>query len=191
MATLLDVGAGRVVVVATFYKVSELLGVGRYSEVYKAFDTNSETDVAVKVYSGFDPTAHEMARAEEATLARIGQLNSEYFLRFRRGARHRIHNRNHPALILELASYVGPNGQKAVFSLKDILPDVGDASAQKPDPNFWASESLVRWIIHLFQGVKQLHELGIVHRDLKPANILVKRAAGQSASVPLFLNLAS
>ena len=51
MPTLLDVGAGRVVVVSTFYKVSELLGMGRYSEVYKAFDTNSQTDVAVKLYS--------------------------------------------------------------------------------------------------------------------------------------------
>ena len=39
--------------------------------------------------------------------------------------------------------------------------------------------------------MKQLHEVGIIHRDLKPANILIKRAAGQSASVPLFLDFNS
>src|SRR5260370_29569519 len=116
MARLLDIAAGRVVTVATFYQVSELLGVGRYSEVYKAFDSNSHTDVALKLYSGFDPAAHEMAKAEEATLARIAKLNSEYFPRVRRSARHRIHNNNHPALVLELASYLTTSGPKQRIS---------------------------------------------------------------------------
>ena len=191
MATLLDIGAGRVVPVAIFYKVSELLGTGRYSEVYKAFDTNSQTDVAVKLYSGFDPGAHEMAKAEGETLSRIAKLNSEYFPRLRRSARHRLHNRNHPVLIVELASYVDANGQPVVLRLKDVIPEAGEALPPKPDAGFWASESLVHWIIHLVQGVKQLHEVGIIHRDLKPANILIKRAAGQSASVPLFLDFNS
>ena len=96
MARLLDIAAGRVVTVATFYQVSELLGVGRYSEVYKAFDSNSHTDVALKLYSGFDPSAHDMAKAEDATLARIEKLNSEYFPRVRRSARPSIQNHNHP-----------------------------------------------------------------------------------------------
>src|SRR5690349_12494388 len=122
MARLLDITAGRVVTVATFYQVSALLGVGRYSEVYKAFDSNSHTDVALKLYSAFDPAAHEMAKAEEATLARIGKLNSEYFPRVRRSARHRIQNNNHPVLVLELASYIDTGGQKQLVSLKDVLP---------------------------------------------------------------------
>ena len=191
MPTLLDVSAGRIVVVSTFYKVSELLGVGRYSEVYKAFDSNSQTDVALKLYMGFDSSAHEMAKAEDAALAQVGKLNSEYFLRIRKSARHRIQNRNHPLLVLELASYTATNGTKGVFSLKDVLPTVGDTSKPKPDTEFWAAESVVRWIVHLAQGVKQLHHLGMIHRDIKPANILVKRAAGQSASLPLFLDFNS
>jgi serine/threonine protein kinase len=191
MSTLLDISAGRVVAVSTFYKASELLGVGRYSEVYKAFDSNSQTDVALKLYVGFDSAAHEMAKAEEAALAQIGKLNSEYFPRFRKSARHRIQNRNHPLLILELGSYTGANGLKGVFSLKDVLLTLDDAFAPKPDAEFWRAESVVRWIMHLAEGVKQLHELGIIHRDLKPANILIKRAAGQSLAVPLFLDFNS
>jgi serine/threonine protein kinase len=77
MTTLLDIGAGRVVTVSTFYNAVELLGVGRYSEVYKAFDRNSQTDVALKLYVGFDEAAHSMAKAEEAMLSRIGALNSK------------------------------------------------------------------------------------------------------------------
>src|ERR1017187_8691567 len=129
MPSLLDVAAGRVVVVSTFYRVSELLGVGRYSEVYKAFDSNSQTDVAVKLYTGSDPAAHDMAKVEEAALSQAGKLNSEYFLRLRRSARHRIKNQNHPLLILELVSYTGASGQKRFLSLKDVLPVVGEISA--------------------------------------------------------------
>jgi serine/threonine protein kinase len=192
MPNLLDVGAGRIVVVSTFYKVTELLGVGRYSEVYKAFDSNSQTDVALKIYTGFDSSAYEMAKAEEAALAQVGKLNSEYFPRIRKSVRDRIQKRNHPILVLELASYTPTNGTKGVvFSLKDVVPTVGDTSKPKPDTEFWAAESLVHWIIHLAQGVKQLHQLEMIHRDLKPANILVKRAAGQSASLPLFLDFNS
>lgn len=191
MPSLLDVAAGRVVVVSTFYRVSELLGVGRYSEVYKAFDSNSQTDVAVKLYTGCDSAAHDMAKVEEAALSQVGKLNSEYFLRLRRSARHRIKNQNHPLLILELVSYTGPSGQKRFLTLKDVLPVVGEISVPNPDAEFWSAESVVRWIIHLAQGVKQLHELGIIHRDLKPTNILVKRAPGQSSAIPLFLDFNS
>jgi serine/threonine protein kinase len=192
MTTLLDIGAGRVVTVSTFYNAVELLGVGRYSEVYKAFDRNSQTDVALKMYVGFDEAAHSMARAEEAMLSRIGALNSEYFPRKLRSARAHIQNRNHPLIVLELGSYVGSDGQKRVIPLKDIIPEVGASSAQTTlDPEFWAGGAVVRWVIQLVQAVKQLHELGVIHRDIKPTNILIKRGAGLSISVPLLLDFNS
>lgn len=192
MSTLLDIAAGRVATVATFYKVSELLGVGRYSEVYKAFDMHHQADVALKLYVGFDTKTHELAKNEEAVLARLDQLNSEYFPKLRRGAKHRIKNRNHPLLVLELGAYLGANGQKEVVSLKQAIPKAGgEISKSVPDEDFWGVEPLVRWVIHMVQAVKQLHAVGIVHRDLKPANILLKRGPGQSAPVPLFLDFNS
>lgn len=192
MPTLLDIGAGRVATVATFFKASELLGVGRYSEVYRAFDTHHHTDVALKLYAGFDERAHELAKSEEAILARLGGLNSEYFPKLRRGAKHRIHNRNHPLLVLELGTYVGGDGQKRILSLKHAIPHAGSpAPVADLDGGFWAAESLVRWLIHMTQAVKQLHASGIVHRDLKPANVLIKRGPGQSEAVPLFLDFNS
>jgi serine/threonine protein kinase len=192
MATLLDIGAGRVATVATFYKTSELLGSGRYSEVYKAFDTHHHSDVALKLYVGFDEKAHELARNEEAVLARLGSLNSEYFPKLRRGAKHRIHNRNHPLLVLELGTYVSSEGQKRILSLKRTIPQAGSAAAAAdPDSSFWTAENLIRWFVHMTQALKQLHGSGIVHRDLKPGNILIKRGPGQSEAVPLFLDFNS
>src|SRR5690349_10758067 len=122
MSTLLDTSRGQVVTVATFYKASELLGTGRYSEVYKAFDTHHQTDVALKLYVGFDPKTHELAKNEESILARLGQLNSEYFPKLRRSAKHRIRNQNHPLLVIELGTYVCADAQKRILSLKQIIP---------------------------------------------------------------------
>jgi len=188
MATLLGIESGRVATVATFYKASALLGVGRYSEVYKAFDTNSQTDVALKLYTGSDNAAHDRAKNEATLLTKLGTLNSEYFPVLRRTVKHRIKNQNHPLLVLELGAYV-KDGQKHVLSLKDVVPhvppelpwtDVGDG--------FWCISSLVRWMVHLLQAVKQLHSIGVVHRDIKPANILLKRGPGQSQAVPFVLD---
>lgn len=192
MAKLLDIDGGRIVTVATFYQASELLGVGRFSEVYKALDTHLQADVALKLYLGFDPKAHELAKNEESVLARLTKLNSEYFPKLRRSAKHRIKNQNHPLLVLELGTYVDADGQKRIMSLKHVIPELGTAvSKGDPEAGFWKAEALVRWAIHMVQAVKQLHEVNIVHRDFKPANILVKRGPGQSAPVPLFLDFNS
>jgi hypothetical protein len=192
MATLLGIDAGRVAVVATFYKASELLGAGRYSEVYKAFDTNSQTDVALKLYIGFDNAAHEIAKNEASLLTRLGALNSEYFPALRRRVKHRIKNRNHPLLVLELGSHVGDDGQKRVISLKDVIPAAASSIVPaEMGKDFWCINSVISWMLHMVQAVKQIHSIGLVHRDIKPANILVKRGPGQSQAVPFLLDFNS
>jgi hypothetical protein len=186
---LLPIEGGRVITVATFYKVSKKLDSGRFSEVYEAFDTHHQADVALKLYTGFDLNAHELAQNEVSVLTRLGELNCEYFPRLRRSAKHRIQNQNHPLLVLELGAYAGADGQKWVLSLNDVIPETGTTiSKEEPDADFWAGDSLIRWVTHMVQAVKELHSAGIVHRDLKPANILLKRGAGQSEAVPFILD---
>ena len=72
----------------------------------RPFYMQSQSDAALRLYVGFDPQAHETAKNEASTLARIGQLNSEYFPKLRRSAWHRIQNRSHPLLVLELGAWV-------------------------------------------------------------------------------------
>jgi serine/threonine protein kinase len=192
MATLLDIDTGRVATVATFYKASELLGAGRYSEVYRAFDTHSQADVALKLYVGCDSEAHEAARNEASILQRLGELNSEYFPILRRSAKHRIRNQNHPLLVLELGAYLGADCQKRVIRLKEVIPQSGAVgSTDGVAEEFWSVDALIRWIVHLVQAVKQMHSVGIVHRDIKPANLLLKRGPGQSQAVPFLLDFNS
>ena len=84
---LLKIAGGQIATVATFYKASELLGSGRFSEVYKAFDSHSQTDVALKLYLGADEIALGLARNEQDLLTKLGELNSQYFPRLRRAAK--------------------------------------------------------------------------------------------------------
>src|SRR5437762_2684921 len=64
MMALLPVDTGQVMTVATFFRVTSLIGVGRYSEVYEAFDTQSQSDVALKLYTGTDPESHALALSD-------------------------------------------------------------------------------------------------------------------------------
>ena len=69
--SLLPVDTGQVVTVAVFFRVTSLIGVGRYSEVYAAFDTQSQSDVALKVYTGTDAASHALAQGEAAVLSKL------------------------------------------------------------------------------------------------------------------------
>ena len=189
MTELLDVSGGRVVDVAIFYKVSALLGTGRFSEVYKAFDARTQTDVALKIYIGSDAEAHTAAQREAESLKCLEALNSDFFPKLRRSVKQRICNLNHPILIMELGVYVGDDGHKRIVCLKDLVPEAGKDSEYKLSAtSFWESSALVQWIVNLVQAVKQIHSIGLIHRDLKPANVLLKRGAGQSATLPLILD---
>lgn len=188
---LLDVNAGRIIPVATFYKASELIGEGRFSEVYRAYDRHSETDVALKIYRGHDPATHQLAKNEQTTLQRLESLNSRLFPRLRKAAKHRINNSNHPVLVLELGSYqTTDSGDRPVISLLQVLDEAARPHGLASE-EFWAVDQIVDWLVRLVQGVVLMHEADVVHRDIKPANILLRKEAGKSEIVPFFLDFNS
>jgi serine/threonine protein kinase len=189
---LLDVTGGRVVPVATFFKASALIGSGRFAEVYRAYDSHAETDVALKLYRAADPASHQVAKNEQSTLLRLETLNSRYFPRLRKAAKHRIRNANHPLLVMELGTYRPDAGGKPIISLKDAM----QAISQRSDStellgDFWTAQNVVSWLIKVVQGVALMHSADIIHRDLKPANVLLRLEAGQSEVVPFFLDFNS
>ena len=189
---LLPVDTGQVITVATFFRVTSLIGVGRYSEVYAAFDTQSQSDVALKLYTGTDAESHALALSEADVLGRLAALNCEYFPRLRHAVKHRLSNRPHPVLALELGAYYRSDGTRDVIKLQDAIPEgPTDQRAARVDAEFWDGRAAVRWVIHLFQAVRLLHEAGVIHHDIKPSNILIKRTASKTEPVPLLLDFNS
>ena len=191
--SLFPVEKGQIVTVATFFRVARLLGTGRYAEVYEAFDTQSQSDIALKVYVGTDSDTHKLAGAEADLLSRLGKLNCEYFPRMKNAVKHRLRNHYHPVLAVELGAYYRPEGSRDVIKLADVIPtSQGElATSTSIVEGFWDSEAIRSWFVHLFQAVQLLRTAGIVHRDIKPSNIVIKRPANGSDSLPFLLDFNS
>lgn len=188
MADLLDIEGGRSHKVGVFYEATQFLGSGRFADVYKAFDSNTQTDVVLKIYRLADKATHELAGAEARTLQEVETLNTDFFPKLRGSLKTRLHNQNHPLLVMELGQYVDENAQKSIVRLQDVMPPFSAGGHREQLSTFWSIQHLSHWILDLATAVKALHSRGIVHRDLKPANILLKRPAGAERPLPFIID---
>jgi serine/threonine protein kinase len=133
------------------YELSESLGQGRLSEVYRARDTSIGRFVAVKILPASlaaDPAWLE--RFEQEARA-VGRLNHPNILS--------IHDlgvyEGRPYLVLELLE-----GETLRERLTASGLTVGKA---------------ISYGIQVMQGIAAAHEKGIVHRDLKPESLFITR----------------
>jgi serine/threonine protein kinase len=131
------------------YRLIELLGRGGMGEVWRAFDTETQRTVAVKVLSASlvsDPTFEQRFRRE--ALAAAG-LNDPHVVP--------IH-------------HFGEIGGRLYVDMRlikgrDLQSIIGDG----PLP----PERAVKIIEQVASALQDAHRIGLVHRDVKPSNILV------------------
>lgn len=127
------------------YELVELIGGGTSSEVYRARETASDREVAVKLMRQTDFTDKLLEIGNVVSLRHPTLLGYEDFIYLRDG---RL------AIVYE---YV-PGGD-----LRRHLPEGKVVSAAAVRQTLW----------QLLEGLGYLHEHGLVHCDLKPENILV------------------
>jgi serine/threonine protein kinase len=144
MASLIGQSIGR-------YHILEQLGEGGMASVYKAYDTNLERDVAIKVIrtDQFPPAllAQVLKRFEREAkvLARLTHLNI--------------------VPIIDYGEYQG-----SPYLVMPFLPGGTFKSAiNKPLP--W--QQAINLIRPIAQALAYAHGHNIIHRDIKPANILL------------------
>ena len=126
------------------YQLEKLVGVGGFADVWKALDTDTNTTIALKIYTRLDDDG-------------IDELSAEY---------KRMQNINHPNLLradhfdrwdnipyLEMKFCGGGSLDKRIGKLTDL-----------------EALAIIR---DLSEGLKFLHQNGIIHQDIKPANVLI------------------
>ena len=131
------------------YRFIELLGRGGMGEVWRAYDTETQRVVAVKVLTSNlanDPTFEQRFRRE--ALAAAG-LNDPHVVPIHHFGE--IEGR----LYVDMRLVVGRD-------LQDIIND----GALEP-------ERAVNIIEQIASALRSAHRIGLVHRDVKPSNILV------------------
>jgi TolB-like protein len=131
------------------YTIVEKIGAGGMGEVYRAWDSRLERDVALKVLPpGMlgDDQARKRFRKEALALSKL----------------------NHP----NIATIHDFNTQDDIdFLVMEYIP--GLTLAQTVSGRVLPNEELIDIAIQIVSCLQEAHERGFVHRDLKPANVLV------------------
>src|SRR5262245_43446464 len=136
------------------YKISgKRIGQGGMGVVYRAFDTVTKRDVAVKTLRGpLNPEAMALFSKEWTVLAQL----------------------SHPNIIdiVDAGEFEQDGEQKPFFAMPllegaTLEELIGSGGTRLP------VERVVRIAVQTCRGLQAAHEQGIIHRDLKPSNIFV------------------
>jgi serine/threonine-protein kinase len=132
------------------YRLIEQIGQGGMATVYRAEDTRSGIDVALKVLS---PTITG---------------NRRFVKRFRREAEMAKQRLNHPNVVPVIA-YGEVSGYIYL-----VMPYVqGETLSAKLTSQSISTEQAGSWIGQVAEALSHAHREGIIHRDIKPSNIMI------------------
>lgn len=128
------------------YQAQDVLGEGGMGVVYKAFDTQLQRSVAIKVLKRLEPEDAERFLQEARAQAQVEHPNVCRI--FEEGAAH-----GHPYLVMQLVD--GP-------TLRDAAEDL-------------SLPEKVEVLLQTAEALHACHRAGIVHRDVKPGNVMLKK----------------
>lgn len=138
-------------IIADRIELGELIGVGGMGEVYKGYDHQTKTLVAIKRLK-----------------SDIVRTDPELVKRFEREAE-MLRRLNHPNIVSVIASIDEEDNHYLVMeyvsggSLQDIL--------QRSEP--LPIKRILEVALDLADALTRAHRLNIIHRDIKPANVLI------------------
>jgi eukaryotic-like serine/threonine-protein kinase len=141
-------------VVAGRYEIKDPpIGQGGMGVVYKAYDTVTRRNVALKtIWGGLSPQALELFEKEWSVLARL----------------------SHPNIvdILETGEFEEA-GQHKPYFVMPLLPGATLDQLIKKASQRLTVDRTVDILVQACRGLQAAHDHGLVHRDLKPSNIFV------------------
>jgi len=133
------------------FKIQSRIGTGVFGIVYRAFDTNLERSVAIKMLP--------------ANLAKAGRSVVERFLREARSAAKLAHP--NIVTIHQICPY------KNTYYIVMELVDDGALHEVLAKNQRLRPEEATRIVRAAAEGLAHAHKRGIIHRDIKPGNIML------------------
>jgi len=138
------------------YEIIERLGRGGMAEVYKAYQTNLDRFVAIKILHAFladDPEFKNRFEKEARNIAKLKHANIVQVYDFENDTDSESYY-----MVMELVD--GP-------TLKEVLAVLTD------NDQMMAVEEAVRIIRESASALSYAHNLNMIHRDVKPANLML------------------
>ncbi len=132
------------------YNIGESIGSGAMGEVFRAYDTQTERDVAIKMLP-------------------VHNLKGEHLRRFQLEAR-TVARLEHP-FIVPLYDFSLPAGDETPFLVMRYM--TGGSLADKIRQERLPSEDVYQITRRIASALDAAHDRGLIHRDLKPGNILL------------------
>jgi len=132
------------------YEISEIIGDGGMAVVYKAWDTQDEMPVAIKVL-------------------RDEYIDNDEFIRRFKDESKAIAVLSHPNIVKVYDVSFGDRMQYIVMeyidgiTLKDYIERCGSIDVK----------DTIHFIIQILRALQHAHDKGIIHRDIKPQNIML------------------
>jgi eukaryotic-like serine/threonine-protein kinase len=154
-------------VLASKYRLEELLGSGGMGHVYRAVNTHVGRAVAIKVL-----------RAEHAQNAQI----VERFLREARAA----NLVRHPNVVDVLD--IGKEDGGAPFIVQELLDGEDLAHLVARRGGKLPVEEVCDLLLPVIEAVAEAHAHGVVHRDIKPENVFLAKAKPPQGPTPKLLD---
>ncbi len=141
----------------SYVPLTDLIGKGGFSRVYKAFDKKLSRWVALKIYKTGEFSDHYSPIAEIKRVINLDHSNICRYLDIEE---------------LENENTFGEN-EKIQVCVMELLDSGNFADFyHKSDKN---PDVLKKLLQDVLNGISYLHKNGIIHRDIKPANILIKK----------------
>jgi eukaryotic-like serine/threonine-protein kinase len=139
-------------VISGRYKIEEAIGRGGMADVYKAWDQNRATYLAIKVLR------------EDLAQDKI------FLRRFQREA-HTLERLQHPNIV---RFYGLGQDKKLIFLLMDFINGITLQSLIFEKPDRFIGGQLIGQVTHsVCAALHYAHQMGLVHCDIKPGNIMV------------------
>jgi serine/threonine protein kinase len=129
------------------YRVLEPISAGAMGQVYRAIDTETDTEVALKQCT--NPHHDQRFEAEARLLASL----------------------QHPRVVRVTDHFAAPSGQYLVMDLVRGI-DLGALLKQRGQPGLPVEQS-IEYTRETCEALQYVHDQQIVHRDVKPQNLIL------------------